>query len=61
MGSNRKEIENETIRFPVLLIRGVNKAIENQDVTFSHFIIQTCEYTLENMTSDENISLEDSE
>lgn len=56
---NRKETENKTIRFPLPLIEDINKAIENQDVTFSRFVIQACEYALENMTHDENTPPED--
>ena len=43
---NRKESENKTIRFPVELIDRIDKAIVNQDVTFSSFVIQACEYDL---------------
>lgn len=46
---NKKQTENKTIRFPLPLIDEIEKAIENQDVTFSHFVIQACEYALENM------------
>lgn len=56
---NRKETENKTIRFPLPLIEDINKAIENQDVTFSRFVIQACEYALENMNQDENTPQED--
>ena len=46
---NRKESENKTIRFPVELIDRIDKAIINQDVTFSSFVIQACEYALNDM------------
>ena len=45
--SNKKESENKTIRFPLPLVEQIDKAIENQDVTFSNFVIQACEYALE--------------
>jgi len=45
----KKETENKTIRFPVTLIDFIEKAIENQDITFSRFVIQACEYALNNM------------
>ena len=51
---NRKETENKTIRFPVLLIDKIEAAIQNQDVTFSSFVIQACEYALDNMEKDTN-------
>lgn len=47
--SDRKETENKTIRFPVSLIEEIDNAIQNRDVTFSSFVIQACEYALNNM------------
>lgn len=46
---NRKETENKTIRFPLELIQQIEHAIEGEGVTFSNFVIQACEYALENM------------
>ena len=46
---NRKETENKTIRFPLILIERIENTIKNQDVTFSSFVIQACEYALDNM------------
>lgn len=46
---NRKETENKTIRFPIPLIDNIEKAIQGQDVTFSRFVIQACEYALNNL------------
>lgn len=51
---NKKETENKTIRFPLPLIQKIDKAIESQDVTFSGFVIQACEYALENMDTNED-------
>ena len=51
---NRKESENKTIRFPVELIDRIYKAIVNQDVTFSSFVIQACEYALNDMDTSKN-------
>lgn len=51
---NKKQTENKTIRFPVPLIEEIEKAIENQDVTFSRFVIQACEFALENIENEEN-------
>lgn len=56
---NKKETENKTIRFPISLINDIEKAIENQDVTFSRFVIQACEYALANMETNERISNDD--
>lgn len=49
---NRKETENKTIRFPIHLIEKIEKAIRNNNVTFSNFVIQACEYALENMKNE---------
>lgn len=49
---NKKETENKTIRFPIPLIDRIEDAIKNQDVTFSSFVIQACEYALNDMNND---------
>lgn len=46
---NKKETENKTIRFPISLIEKIDSIIQNNDITFSSFVIQACEYALENM------------
>ena len=48
---NKKETENKTIRFPIPLIERIDEALENQNVTFSSFVLQACEYALDNMDS----------
>lgn len=52
--SDKKETENKTIRFPVALIEEIERAIRNQDVTFSSFVLQACEYALNDMAKDKN-------
>lgn len=49
---NKKESENKTIRFPLELINQINQAIEGNDVSFSNFVIQACQYALDNMEKD---------
>lgn len=49
---NKKETENKTIRFPIPLIERIDKALENQDVTFSSFVLQACEYALDSMETE---------
>jgi metal-responsive CopG/Arc/MetJ family transcriptional regulator len=49
---NRKETENKTIRFPISLLEKIDDVIKENDVTFSSFVIQACEYALENMNND---------
>ena len=51
---NKKETENKTIRFPIPLIEQIENAINNKDVTFSSFVLQACEYALNNMDSKED-------
>lgn len=46
---HRKETENKTIRFPIPLIDRIEKAIVGKDVTFSRFVIQACEYALNDL------------
>ncbi|MBQ7954651.1 MAG: hypothetical protein IJ282_02775 [Lachnospiraceae bacterium] len=46
---NKKESENKTIRFPISLIEQIDDAIKDIDISFSGFVIQACEYALENM------------
>lgn len=53
--SDKKETENKTIRFPLPLIERINEAIENQEVSFSGFVIQACEYALANMDNTKTI------
>ena len=50
---NRKETENKTIRFPIHLIDQIEQAISDsdQDITFSSFVIQACEYALDHCHS----------
>lgn len=54
--NNRIETENKNIRFPLPLIEKIEKSIENTDLSFSRFVIQACEYALDNIedTSNDN-------
>ena len=53
---NKKETENKTIRFPIPLIENIEKAIQGQNVTFSRFVIQACEYALNNLDDTQKAS-----
>lgn len=46
---DRKESENKTIRFPLELIDRINMALVGSEVSFSSFVIQACDYALDNM------------
>ena len=50
----KKQTENKTIRFPQDLENEIEKYIQNKDVTFSRFVIQACEYVLEDIEKDKN-------
>lgn len=50
---DRKETENKSIRFPIELINRIEKAIVGKDVSFTAFVIQACEYALDNMEVEE--------
>ena len=54
---NKKESKNKTIRFPISLIEQIDEAIKDIDISFSGFVIQACEYALENIdTAKTNIN-----
>ena len=53
--TNKKETENKTVRFPIPIIERIESTIKNQDVTFSSFVIQACEYALDNMNTKKRI------
>ncbi len=46
---DKRETENKTIRFPVSLINEIEKVLIGQNTSFSGFVIQACEYALDNM------------
>lgn len=56
---DKKETENKTIRFPVSLIEQIEEVIKLNDVTFSGFVLQACEYALENMDTAESSIMKD--
>lgn len=51
--SDKKESENKTIRFPLSLIEEIESEIKGKDVSFSSFVIQACEYALEELRNHE--------
>ena len=53
---DKKESENKTIRFPISLINSIESVISEKDVTFSGFVIQACQYALENIDKSDNKS-----
>lgn len=54
LNMEKKESENKTIRFPLPLIKEIKKVLEGTELTFSKFVIQACEYALNNMEQENN-------
>ena len=48
----KKETENKTIRFPLPLINKIEKYLEGTESNFSRFVIQACEYVLNELEED---------
>lgn len=51
--SDRKETETKTIRFPINLLRKIEKIMLTKDVSFSGFVIQACEYVVDELEKEE--------
>ena len=51
--SDRKETENKTVRFPVDLIARIEQIMLEKDVSFSGFVIQACEYVVDELEQEE--------
>lgn len=49
--NDKIETENKTIRFPVPLIEKIEEQIVGKNISFSKFVIQACEFALENLES----------
>lgn len=57
INSNKIETDNKTIRFPLPLIEKINHAIKKENVSFSKFVIQACEYAINDMETGEKKQL----
>lgn len=51
---DKYETENKSIRFPVPLIERIEQFIEGKSTNFSSFVIQACEYALDNMEDNDS-------
>ena len=51
--NNKIEPENKTIRFPLPLINKIEEQLVGKNISFSKFVIQACEYALDNMETKE--------
>lgn len=47
-----RQTENKTIRFPLPLVQEIEQAIQGKDTSFSGFVIQACQYALQNLQPD---------
>ncbi len=45
----RKESINKCVRFPTNVINDIEKVISENNVSFSKFVIQACEYALKDI------------
>lgn len=52
LDKKRHESENKTIRFPYKLVVRIEKVLEGTELNFSQFVIQACNYALDNMPSE---------
>lgn len=49
----RKESINKCVRFPIPLMNKIEGVLKDYDISFSQFVIQACEYALNDLDSDE--------
>ena len=50
--SDRKETENKTIRFPVDMLARIDTVMRENDVSFTGFVLQACEYVLDELENE---------
>ncbi len=49
-----EETTNRTFRFPKSLLEKMSKHAQKENVSLNSFVVQCCEYALENLESAEN-------
>lgn len=54
--SDRKETENKTVRFPIDMIARIEDVMREKNVSFSGFVLQSCEYVLDELDNEKAIS-----
>ncbi len=54
----RKESINKCVRFPVPLMNKIETVLKDYDISFSKFVIQACEYALEELETDDKKKVE---
>ncbi len=54
--SDRKETENKTVRFPIDMIARIEVVMREKNVSFSGFVLQSCEYVLDELDKEKALS-----
>lgn len=54
--SDRKETENKTVRFPIDMIARIEVIMREKNVSFSGFVLQSCEYVLDELDNEKALS-----
>ena len=49
----RKESINKCVRFPIPLMNKIEGVLNDYDISFSQFVIQACEYALNDLNKEE--------
>ena len=49
----RKESVNKCVRFPIPLMNKIETILKDYDISFSKFVIQACEYALDELETEE--------
>lgn len=49
----RKESVNKCVRFPIPLMNKIETVLKDYDISFSQFVIQACEYALDELETEE--------
>lgn len=51
--SDRKKTENKTVQFPVDMLTRIDTIMREYDVSFTGFVLQACEYVLDELEKDQ--------
>lgn len=54
--SDRIETENKTVRFPIDMLARIEDVMLEKNVSFSGFVLQSCEYVLDELDREKSLS-----
>lgn len=54
--SDRIETENKTVRFPIDMLARIEDVMLEKNVSFSGFVLQSCEYVLDELDKEKSLS-----